>query len=322
MLPLCDNRASHSRPRFKERAMSQKAICPRGHIWDPSTLAGLPPTETPRCPICGEEESPRIRNPLAHLGRWCRNNPLLAGLSGLCFLLSLVLIVSIFLARSKIQAAREEEEKALFVASQIESQLLSAMRRKDREERQEQRREIEIREAKLVNMEKEFLAQLHAAEKAASDARKQRDEQFQHRRLAEELAQTAEQVRQQASSRRAEIARQLVKMYVAAGTRLMENGDLSASLLWFTEALRLAEKERLPAQTHRLRLAYVLAQCPRPVQMRLYEKKDAERRPAQLRRQASTDRRRRRRSRGVGCGRRQAYRRSVDARSGGHTCRV
>jgi WD40 repeat protein/tetratricopeptide (TPR) repeat protein len=252
--------------------MLQKAICPRGHIWDPSTLAGLPPTETPRCPICGEEGSPRIRNPLAHLSRWCRNNPLLAGLSGLCFLLSVFLIVSIFWARSKVLAAREEKEKALLVASQIESQLLSAMRRKDREERQEHRREIEIREAKLVNMEKEFLTQLRAAEKAASDARKQRDEQIQQRQLAEELAQTAEQVRQQALSRRAEIARHLVKMYVAAGTRLMEDGDLSASLLWLTEALRLAEKEGLPTQTHRLRWAYVLAQCPRPVQVRLYDK--------------------------------------------------
>jgi WD40 repeat protein/tetratricopeptide (TPR) repeat protein len=252
--------------------MAHKAICPRGHIWDPSTLAGLPPTETPRCPICGEEESHRIHNPLAGLSRWCRSNPLLAGLAGLCLLLSAILFVTIFAARSKIQAARMDEEKAQFVASQIESQLLSAMRRKEREEMQENRRQMEIREVKMINMEKEFAARLREIEKDASDARKQRDEQFHQRKLAEELAETAEQMRQEALRRRVEAVRQLVKMHVAAGTRLMQSGDLSASLLWFTEALRLAEKERLPVQTHRLRLAAVLAQCPRPVQMWLHDR--------------------------------------------------
>jgi WD40 repeat protein/tetratricopeptide (TPR) repeat protein len=276
-LPLCDNRASRSLPRFKEHAMSQKAICPRGHIWDPSTLAGLPPTETPRCPICGEEEPLRTSNALARLKHWWRRNPLLASLSGLCLLLAVALVVTVLLARSAVQTARSEAENAKIEKQQIEARLGSRLRTTNAEDKEQQSKlqakvEAERRNTRWENREKEFKAELRAAEKAASDARRQRDEQYQQRKLAEELAQTADQVRQDALARRAEAARQLVKMHVAEGTRLMESGDLSASLLWFVEALRLAEKEKLPAQTHRLRLAAVLAQCPRSMQVWLHDK--------------------------------------------------
>lgn len=253
--------------------MSQKAICPRGHIWDPSTLAGLPPTETPRCPICGEEEPLRASNALTRLKRWCQNNSLLAGLSGSCLLLAVVLVVTIVQERIGVQAARLEAEQAQFEKQQIEAKLGARLRAAGPEDKEQQNKRQAKRDAeRWANREKEFAAQLREAEKVASDARKQRDEQCQQRKLAEELAQTAEQVRQDALARRADTARQLVKMHVADGTRLMESGDLSAALLWFAEALRLAEKEKLPAQTLRLRLAAVLAQCPRPVQMWLHDK--------------------------------------------------
>jgi WD40 repeat protein/tetratricopeptide (TPR) repeat protein len=247
--------------------MAHKAICPRGHIWDPSTLAGLPPTETPRCPICGEEESPRMRDTLARLGRWVRKNPAGVFLSilGLLLIFFLTYLLGV---RKEMLAAREEAEKA-----RLETMIRQSPRPVQVEDKeQQQKRQAELEAARWQQREKEFAVQLREAEKTAGDARRQRDEQIHLRKLAEELAQTAEQVRQDALSRRAETARQLGKMYVAAGTRLMESGDLSASLLWLTEALRLAEKEKLPTQTHRLRLAAVLAQCPRPVQMWLHDK--------------------------------------------------
>src|SRR5574337_1156210 len=106
------------------------------------------------------------------------------------------------------------------------------MRRWERDERRRHELEMEFQDKKIINMEKEFNQRLREAEKTASDARKQRDEQIQRRRLAEELAQTADEVRQEALRSRAETARQLVKMHVAAGTRLMESDDLSASLSW------------------------------------------------------------------------------------------
>ncbi len=253
--------------------MSQKAICPRGHIWDPSTLAGLPPTETPRCPICGEEEPLRTRNALTRLNRWCRNNSSRVGLSVVCLLLAVALAVVIIQAQRRTRMMGEEAEKARFETQQAEAKLLARRRGADAEEdTQRQQREAEMQAAKWRNREKEFQAQLFDANKARRDALRQRDEQFAQRRLAEELAQTADQVRQEALRRRAETTRQLVKMYVAAGTRLMESGDLSASLLWFAEALRLAEKEKLPQETHRLRLAAVLAQCPRPLRIWLHDK--------------------------------------------------
>jgi WD40 repeat protein/tetratricopeptide (TPR) repeat protein len=247
--------------------MSQKAICPRGHIWDPSTLAGLPPTATPRCPICGEEESPNVRNRLTRLSRWVRNHPAGVALSILCLLL-VVSLIYVLLMRQEMLTAREEAEKAR--AEAVVRQRPLVVQAEDKEQQRD--RQAELQAVRWREREKEFAAQLRESEKTASETRRQRDEQIHLRKLAEELSQTAEQVRQEALSRRAETARQLIKMQVAAGTRLMESGDLSASLLWFTEALRLAEKEKLPTQTHRLRLAAVLAQCPRPVQMWLHDK--------------------------------------------------
>jgi hypothetical protein len=92
--------------------MAQKAICPRGHIWDPSVLDGLPPSAMPRCPICGEEESLRTSRRIAQLVSWSRNNPLLAGLSLLGLVLLFAVSAAIFLARRQIQANRLEIEKA------------------------------------------------------------------------------------------------------------------------------------------------------------------------------------------------------------------
>jgi WD40 repeat protein len=252
--------------------MSQKAICPRGHIWDPSTLAGLPPTETPRCPICGEEEPLRASNALTRFKRWCRNNPAGVALSFLGLLL-VVSLTYVLWVRSELTAAHEEAEKARLEATLGSRPRVVGTANKDQENKEQQTKRLaDLQAARWREREKEFAAQIREAEKAASDARKQRDEQFQQRKLAEELAQTADQVRQEALARRTEAARQLVKLHVAQGTRLMESGDLSASLLWFVEALRLAEKAKLPTETHRLRLGCVLSQCPRPVQMWLHDK--------------------------------------------------
>ena len=113
---------------------------------------------------------------------------------------------------------------------------------------------------------------MREAKKTALEYRKQRDEQIEKRKAAEDLAQIADEARAGSGVPSRGTARLLVKLHVAEGIRLMESGDLSASLVWFTEALRLAEKEKLPAQTHRLRLAAVLAGCPRPVQMWLHDK--------------------------------------------------
>jgi WD40 repeat protein/serine/threonine protein kinase len=62
-----------------------------------------------------------------------------------------------------------------------------------------------------------------------------------------------------------------VRLNVAGGTRLMDDGDLFRSLVWLTEALRLEEGSPAREEPHRLRVAAVLRQCPRLVQLLFHE---------------------------------------------------
>jgi WD40 repeat protein len=57
--------------------------------------------------------------------------------------------------------------------------------------------------------------------------------------------------------------RTVVRQYVANGTRLMNDGDLFGSLLWFAEALRLDAGDPAREEPHRIRIASVLRQCPK-----------------------------------------------------------
>ena len=55
----------------------------------------------------------------------------------------------------------------------------------------------------------------------------------------------------------------VVHQYVANGTRLVNQGDLLASLLWYAEALRLDAGDPRREEPHRIRIASVLRQCPK-----------------------------------------------------------
>ncbi|PYI81024.1 MAG: hypothetical protein DME26_20595, partial [Verrucomicrobia bacterium] len=57
--------------------------------------------------------------------------------------------------------------------------------------------------------------------------------------------------------------RNLVRLHVANGTRLVNEGDLFGSLLWYTEALRLDAGDPRREEPHRIRIASVLRQCPK-----------------------------------------------------------
>jgi WD40 repeat protein/serine/threonine protein kinase len=58
-------------------------------------------------------------------------------------------------------------------------------------------------------------------------------------------------------------AENLVQQYVANGTRLMNQGDLFNSLLWFTEALKLDSGDPKREEPHRIRVASLLRQSPK-----------------------------------------------------------
>jgi WD40 repeat protein/tetratricopeptide (TPR) repeat protein len=59
----------------------------------------------------------------------------------------------------------------------------------------------------------------------------------------------------------------LVRLLVARGVSLMDQGDYMAALPWLTEALRLDQGDRSRERLHRLRLGAVLRRCPRIIQL-------------------------------------------------------
>src|SRR6185437_15671044 len=255
---------------------SQKVICPRGHLWDPSLLAGLPPTETPRCPICGDptSSSSRTRLTAAKLIHWYRSHPRRAGVSAAFLLLGLALAITSYGWWKASRASHEEAESAR-LAAQREDKARHSRKQEPTADGETLRRmrQAEMETATWRQKHDAVNGELTEAKKQRKDAIQQRDEQARDRKTAEDLAQTAKQMHQEAVSQRHEAARQLMQMHVAAGMRRMESGELPASLLWFAEALRIAQKEKLPEGAHRLRWAAVLAQCPRPVQVWVHEKK-------------------------------------------------
>jgi eukaryotic-like serine/threonine-protein kinase len=59
----------------------------------------------------------------------------------------------------------------------------------------------------------------------------------------------------------------LVRLHIAQGDRSLEEGDWSGALVWFAEALRLDRGRPSREEMHRIRIAAVLRQCPRLLQL-------------------------------------------------------
>jgi WD40 repeat protein len=81
---------------------------------------------------------------------------------------------------------------------------------------------------------------------------------------AENNAAMALAIAKEAFALNAESRRRLARNYVDRGTRLVEDGDIPASLPWLVEALALDEGDPQREALHRLRLGILLRQCPRP----------------------------------------------------------
>jgi len=67
----------------------------------------------------------------------------------------------------------------------------------------------------------------------------------------------------EAEDARAEVNRQLLRLRVITGTQLVNDGDLLASLPWFTQVLQLEQDDAERAAMDRVRLGAVLRQCPK-----------------------------------------------------------
>jgi WD40 repeat protein/tetratricopeptide (TPR) repeat protein len=220
------------------------------------------------------KEGRRVRAwPAALTGRairWCRQNPA-------AMIAFLVLgLVAAFAAHGQRQAWRDrdraEEERR-------------TVEQREQEARQQARQEAEDKSAALrqalqagldgnaaLLQRDEMKTTLAEQTKARLEVVRAFEAERRGRIDADERARTAEDTARQAANRRAEAARDLVGLHVASGRRLVDEGDLAGSLPWFTEALRLAQAEHLPEEAHRLRLAVVLGQCSRPLQVWNHEK--------------------------------------------------
>lgn len=67
----------------------------------------------------------------------------------------------------------------------------------------------------------------------------------------------------QKEKQRRQLQANVVHQYVANGTEQVNSGDLFAGLLWYAEALRLDAGDPGREEAHRIRIAAVLRQCPK-----------------------------------------------------------
>lgn len=100
-------------------------------------------------------------------------------------------------------------------------------------------------------------AALHFQSRAAEEAR---------------LKTAAEQSRARAEENAAANQKLIGEQFVAQGTRLLEDGDVSGALLWFVEALHRDRDDADRAAQHRVRIGALLRQCPRPTHVVIHPK--------------------------------------------------
>ena len=120
--------------------------------------------------------------------------------------------------------------------------------------------------ARATTAEGRERAQRLLAVGAQAQAEREQGRAEQQRQIAVNQQAMAEQQRRSAVQQRERGRRQLVQLNVANGVRLMDEGDLFGALPWLAEAVKL-EAGRPGAAVQRLRLAAVLQQCPKPVQV-------------------------------------------------------
>lgn len=85
------------------------------------------------------------------------------------------------------------------------------------------------------------------------------------------VANTERTLRQDVQKALDESKNTLVRHHVANGLRLVEERDLFGSLVWFARALELDHGDVSREHAHRVRLAAVLRQCPKLVQLWAFE---------------------------------------------------
>lgn len=155
----------------------------------------------------------------------------------------------------RLERLRQDEEKGRLKAER------SARIEMEVRKEAERLREAAVHDGEKAGQETERLKDAYA------EAQRQRQQEATARAEAEQKRKAGEQVRQEALKQREQMGARLVRLYADAGLKRAEGGDLLGSLPWLTDAIRLSQGDRPREQVNRLRLAALLDQAPRPVQM-------------------------------------------------------
>jgi WD40 repeat protein/tetratricopeptide (TPR) repeat protein len=177
-------------------------------------------------------------------------------------------------------AAREEAAQA----RQVAEQHLQEVRQAEAVARSEAQRQLEKVAAGKAEAEGKVLqagVDLQRERDARAEERKRREdlrdqlqEEKKRRADADSRARDADTARQDALEGRRTAFQEMDRQVVAQGNVLLETGDLTGALVPFTRALAIAHREKLPEDTHRLRIAALLSRCPRPLCMLRFGKGD------------------------------------------------
>jgi WD40 repeat protein len=175
----------------------------------------------------------------------------------------------------RAQAASMKAERTAQTQRELAMQLRTALRNEQESHRKLQQvlalaqseRNRADREARAARTaEGSERAQRQQADLARREAVQQRRQAEQQRLAALTQGREADRQRHSAEQQRQISYQRLAQLYVANGTRLVDDGDLLGSLPWFAGALKLDQGNARREETHRMRLAAVLRQCPRLVQ--------------------------------------------------------
>lgn len=219
-----------------------------------------------------------VAGPFARALDAVRLRPVLASLVGALVLglTCFVVFSSLFARQSAILQAQAEElrNQAEKAASQAESARDESARVREREAEK-----VRIAESNLIRARGELAQQRKNAieeSKLRQRTEQQYREQAQLRARAEAQARDADEARRAAVAARDAVVDQVVRLHVGQGRALQDAGDLSGALVPFTRAWAVARRDKRPEDAHRLRLAGLLAACPRPMCLLTYKKGDLE----------------------------------------------
>jgi WD40 repeat protein/tetratricopeptide (TPR) repeat protein len=175
----------------------------------------------------------------------------------------------------RAQAASAEAERNANAHQQLAARLSTALQH-EKEALEKLRQALELAKTERDRADREARvartagdserAQRRQAEVVGKQAVRRGRQAEQQRLVALDQQREANRQRRRAEQERKKSYQRLAQLYVASGTRLVDEGDLLGSLPWFAEALKLDRGDARREETHRVRLASVLRQCPRLVQ--------------------------------------------------------